>query len=111
LGKARLANDLPPVIMETREVLFMEDMDKMFTCQQCDSDMEVSDVYNTDTVVCGNCGQSYSLVWIESEEVWELIPIEPVEEESRERDREEGDDTFQVLENPAALRRDDFDRY
>lgn len=89
----------------------MEDMDKMFTCLECDADMEVADVYNTDTVICHNCGQSYSLTWVESEESWELTPIEPVEEGSRERDREEGDDSFGVLDNPAALREDDFDRY
>lgn len=88
----------------------MEEMDKMFTCQECDADMEVADVYNTDTVVCGNCGQSYTLSWIETEESWELIPIEAVEE-SREGPGEEGDDAFRVLDNPAALRSDDFDRY
>lgn len=89
----------------------MEDMDKMFTCPECDADMEVEDVYNAGTVTCHNCGKSYDLVWIESESSWELIPIEPVEEGSREGESEEGDDAFRVLDNPAALREDDLDRY
>ncbi|MBE0596058.1 MAG: hypothetical protein IH614_02170 [Desulfuromonadales bacterium] len=82
-------------------------MDKMFTCQECDFDLEVPDVYNSDTVRCHNCGQEYRLRFIEREESWELIPIEPVEGSSTEAE----DEPFQIDVEPGGLEQDEYDRY
>jgi hypothetical protein len=86
---------------------------KMFTCQKCDFDMEVEDPEVVDTLVCHRCGQGYTLQWLEQENVWELIPIEPVEENER---RAGGplaeDEPFRILNEPGGLRteEDDFEQ-
>ncbi len=83
--------------------------DKMFTCRQCDADIEVEDPYNTDIVSCHTCGQTYTLRWIEEESAYEMMEVEPVDEE-RQNTAEE-DEPFRVLNEPGAPRRDDMDRY
>lgn len=85
-------------------------MDKMFVCQQCDQDIEVADVYNTDSVICHQCGEQYTLRYMEREEAWELIPVEPVEEE-RLPPEVETEEPFEILDEPAAPRKNDYDRY
>lgn len=87
------------------------EMSKIFTCQSCDEEIEIADVYNTDTVLCHNCGEEYRVRFVEREEAWELIPIEPVEKRSRSLAEEEEEEPFQVLGEEAAPRKDDYDRY
>lgn len=83
------------------------DMGMIFTCEKCDSDMAVEDVSSTDVVTCHNCGREYTLRWVEAEESWDLTPVEATEEGSTD----EGGEPFRVLNEPAALRDDDLDRY
>jgi NMD protein affecting ribosome stability and mRNA decay len=85
--------------------------EKIFTCRQCDADMEIEDPYNTDTAVCHNCGQTYTLQWVEEESAYEMIEVEPVEQEARNTASEEEDEPFRILNEPGAPRRDDLDRY
>lgn len=87
------------------------DMSKVFSCEKCDRDMDVEDVYNTDLVSCHNCGQEYTLRWLEEEEAWELIMVEPFEEEEGNIPEEREEDPFHAFNEPAAPRDDDFDRY
>ena len=87
------------------------EMGKIFTCQECDANIEVEDVFNTDSVVCHNCGQTYTLRWVEREKAYDLLPVEAVEPEARNRAGKEEDEPFRVLNEPAGPREDDLDRY
>ncbi len=87
------------------------DRSKMFTCQKCDADMEVPDTYNMSSIVCHRCGQTYTLQWVERESAYEMTPVEPVEEETRNTAEAEEDEPFRVLNEPAATRKDDIDRF
>lgn len=68
---------------------------KVFTCQQCDAEMEVDDPRSQDEVVCRSCGALYRLMFSEDEQAWILLEEEPVEPEERERHKEE---PFTVLD-------------
>jgi len=83
----------------------------MFTCQMCDADMEIPDPYNMSSVVCHRCGQVYAMGWVDRESAYELTPVEPVEDELRNIAEDEEDEPFRVLNEPAAPRKDDIDRY
>ncbi len=83
--------------------------EKIFTCPECDAAIDIPDPWNTDSVLCGNCGRELRLHYQETERTWELIPTGEVEEGARDRRKEE--EPFQVLDRPGGPRRDDLDRY
>ena len=67
---------------------------KVFTCQQCDAEMEVDDPRRRDRVVCTQCGRQYRLVYDEPSRAWLLRGEEPAED-GREESRK--DEPFSVL--------------
>ena len=67
---------------------------KVFTCQNCDAEMEVADPRAQQRVACRRCGRSYGLRHSDAEQAWVLTEMEPVEPGADEARAEE---PFRVL--------------
>lgn len=67
---------------------------KVFTCQNCDAEMEVEDPRLRDRVACPQCGRLHRLVFDEPDQAW-LLRTEEAAEEEQEESRK--DQPFSVL--------------
>jgi DNA-directed RNA polymerase subunit RPC12/RpoP len=85
-------------------------MKKLFTCAKCDENIAVEDIWNNDRVSCHGCGREYRVVYVEREKSWELLPVDPVEERERDLAEQAGERPFEVLREPAGLRKDDTEK-
>lgn len=52
---------------------------KLFTCQQCDAELEIENPQDRARVVCRRCGGLHDLRFTEAEQAWTLRLREPVE--------------------------------
>ena len=71
------------------------DSRKLFTCQQCDANMEVAEPRALDQVVCSQCGRLYHLFFSEQDGAWHLQAQEPATDEAE--DRRKSEQPFSVL--------------
>lgn len=77
---------------------------KVFTCQKCDTEIEVEDARNQDEVACHACGTNYRLRFSDLEQAWVMVPTEPIEPGT---DQERAEEPFRVLNEVGRLKRQD----
>jgi len=84
--------------------------DKIFSCPDCGANIPVGDPQNTDLVTCNRCSCACRLEYVDREQAWELIPVEPVEKGPEEPTESNPARPFEVFKEPAGLRKDDTDK-
>lgn len=66
----------------------MIDLRKVYNCQRCDAEMEITDPQEQNQVICRRCGRSYRLFFNETGKSWILQPEHTVEVDTDKRPEE-----------------------
>ncbi|MDT8442955.1 MAG: hypothetical protein RQ722_01590 [Desulfuromonadales bacterium] len=67
---------------------------KIFNCQRCDAEIEITDPQEQNQVICRRCGRTYRLDFSETAQVWTLQAEQTVEVDT---DKRPEDEPFSVL--------------
>ena len=74
---------------------------KIFNCQKCDAEMEVTDPAEETLLRCRRCGGTYRLVYNDQALSWMLRTAEPVASDHDFRPEDESFSVFGEVSRPA----------